>query len=261
MTEVPLAVGVVLALAIGAQTLAAVLDGRVAGAPASITVLGPAAEAARLLRRRPRAARQRFGGLLLLAAAAAQIAVLVGGPVWWLGAAGVLRWTAVWTLGRPTRRAVIAVLLIESVLAAGVAAPVLAAGAITADGIAAAQEPVWFAVTTPVAFLAFVVASGATWGPLSEAAERDGGGSVLLLAGRALLVASAVALAVPLFLGGGPWAVLLGKAAVLMVAVVLVGRRFPRPGPRTLPLRIPLVALALALLQLGLVLALARFGW
>lgn len=258
MTEVLLAAGVVLVLAGGSAALRAVLDGRIAGAPASITVLAPLAEVARLLRRRGpiRLVRQRFAGVVLLAAAGVQIAVLVGAPVWWLGATVVLRWGGVWALQRPTRRAAVAVVLTELVLAAAVAAPVIASGATTAAGIAAAQQPIWFAIMMPVAFLAFVVASGATRGPLSVALERDGGGSVLLLAGRALVLASAVALAVPLFLGGGSWPLLLAKAVVLMVAVVLAGRRFPRLGARTLPVGIPLVALALALLQLGLVLAL-----
>src|SRR3954468_17251239 len=106
--------------------------------------------------------------------------------------------------------------------------------------VVAAQQRLWFVVTMPVAFVAFLLSAAAMafWGPFDAPVGRDVAGGaalelsgidrLLFVGGRWLLLAVAAAMAVPLFLGGGagpllpaPVWVALKTVAVLALLVEL----------------------------------------
>lgn len=233
-----LPVGLLL-LAGGAVAFQAVLDGRPARVPASVAVLAPLAETARLLRqgRRTLAGADvllwRLAGVGLLVAAVLQVAVVpVGGAVVadlavgvvWFNAVDVLLWACWWLLGWGANstwalvgghRFLAQALSAELPLMFALIGPAVAAHSLRMTDVVAAQRDLWFAVQMPVAFLVFLagVVAFAAWGPFAASAGRDiasgvlaelaGTDRLLVLAGRAALLVAGAAVAVPLFLGGG----------------------------------------------------------
>ena len=253
---------VLLVLAAAVVAFGAVLDARLAGAPAGTAVLAPIAETARLLRQGRRTIAgadpllQRIGGTGLLVAAALQVVIVPLGPVVpadlavgvvWFNAIDVLLWAFWWLLGWGADSAYSLIgghrllgqaISTELPLMFALTAPAVAAGSLRMTDIEAAQRDLWFAVSMPVAFvtmLAAVVAFSA-WGPFAVTAGRDiasgvlaelsGPDRLLAQAGRAALLVAGAAVSVPLFLGGGAGPLLPAWAWVLvktlLVAAVLV---------------------------------------
>ncbi|WP_448072928.1 NADH-quinone oxidoreductase subunit H [Georgenia yuyongxinii] len=121
----------------------------------------------------------------------------------------------------------------------------IAGGSLRTVDIVATQADLWFVVTMPLAFVVFL-ASGAAfafWGPFAAPAGADIAGGVrselsgpdrlLLDGGRAVFLGATAAMATALFLGGGAGPILPGtvwyvlKTAVLVVLLVVAGRRLP----------------------------------
>jgi len=255
MAEAAIAVLALLVLGVAVVGLRAVLDGLRTGVPASIAVLAPLAEGARLLRTRavgahPGALPVVAGALLLLAPLARAVLLVddVPGGVAWLAAADALWWIGAVLLGR--WRAIV----LELPLLVALAAPVVAAGSLRTD---APQQDLPFAAEAPVAFLLLLVVGGvllpwAVHGPV----ERLGGTARLLAgAGRAAQPVSAAATASVLLLGtSGGWTWL--AAAVLAAVLVIAARRFPVPSVRRLAWLSVVVLLPLAVVQLAIVVGL-----
>src|SRR3954451_17856020 len=111
-----------------------------------------------------------------------------------------------------------------------------------------AQQRLWFVVTMPVAFVAFLLSAAAMafWGPFDAPVGRDVAGGaaaglgevdrLLSPAGRWLLLVASSAMAVPLFLAGGhgPWlpAWAWGVVKTLAVLAVLIPLRHRVPTIR-----------------------------
>ncbi|MBN9098060.1 MAG: NADH-quinone oxidoreductase subunit H [Pseudonocardia sp.] len=229
----------------------------------------PLREGARLLvgqRRRTVAADSvlwRIGGATLPVAALLAAAVVPLGSrpvadltdgVVWFNAMEVLAWAAVWMVGWGANSALSLVggyrfvaqgLAYELPHMFALITAALAAGSLRVTDIVAAQQDLWFVVIMPVAFVAYLVSAVAMafWGPFDAAVGRDlAGGAAAELSGvdrlvfaggRWLLLVVAVAMAVPLFLGGGagPWLPAWGwvavKAGALLTSVLWLRRRFP----------------------------------
>lgn len=213
------------------------------GRPLRAAVASPLFEAARLVRQRRRRTVEadvllwRLAGWSML-----PVAVLLVGLVPWGGQAllpsslgvvwantlDVVVWALVWLLGWGANsvaglvggyRFLALALGYELPLMFALVAPALAAGSLDLAVIAQAQDPVWYVVWMPVAFVAYLVGvlGFAVHGPLAAPAGREVSGGVmaelsgpdLLVArlGRHALLAAGAAVTVPLFLGGGdgPW--------------------------------------------------------
>lgn len=255
MADAAIAVIAVLLLGAAVVALRAVLDGRRTGLPASIAVLAPLAEGARLLRTRavgahPGARPLAAGALLLLAplVRAVLLHLDLPGGVAWLVAAEVLWCVGAGLLGR--WRTVV----LELPLLVALVTPVVAAGSLR---VGAPQQDLPFAAEAPVAFVLLLVVGAvllpwAVHGPV----ERLGGGARLLAgAGRAMQPVSIAATAAVLLLGtAGAWTWL--AAAVLAALLVTAARRFPVLPMRRLVRLALAVLLPLAVVQLGVVVAL-----
>ena len=258
MAEAVLAVVALLVLAVGVAALRAVLDGRRSGTPASIAVLGPLSEAARLLRERSGGSVPVLAGALLLVAAVARgiVPVLVGplglgafvaaDVVWWIG--GLL-------LAERRGRFLLGALAVEVPLVLALAAPAVAARSTRLSDVVAAERTLPFAAEAPVAFLLVLVIGGVLLPWAIRVDRRRGGGRLLIGAGLAAQPVSAAAAATLLFVGiGGGWGVV--ATAVLAAALVLLARRLPalRLGRVVRPALV--VLLPLAVVQLAVVVAL-----
>lgn len=245
-----IAVVALLVLAAGVVALRAVLDGIRLGVPASIAVLAPVSEAARLLRSRPIRARPRVlpvvGGAGLLAASVLRVVALsLPSAVAWFVAADLLWWVAGALLVRGAGfRYVGRAVAVELPLLLALAVPIVAA-----------EADLPLAVEAPVALL--LITAGGVLLPWAVApcAVGTGAGRLLVGAGLAAQPVSAAAVAAALFLPSGiAW---LGAGTVaLTVLLVVAARRFP-------VLRPPLIArlslralLPLAAVQLAIVVAL-----
>ncbi|WP_338600349.1 NADH-quinone oxidoreductase subunit H [Saccharopolyspora sp. SCSIO 74807] len=172
----------------------------------------------------------------------------------WFNAMEILSWAAVWMVGWGPNAALSLVggyrfvaqgLAYELPHMFALITAATGAGTLRVGGIVEAQSGLWFVVWMPVAFVVYLLSAMAMafWGPFDAplghdlaggaAGESSGVDRLVFLGGRWLLLVVAVAMAVPLFLGGGggPWLpgwvwTVLKTAAVLGV-VVWLGRRFP----------------------------------
>lgn len=172
----------------------------------------------------------------------------------WFNAAEALLWAMVWLLGWGPN-AVHALVGGYRFLAQGLGyelplmfaliTTAIAAGSLRTVDVVAAQADLWFVVTMPVAFVVFLAggAAFAFWGPFAAPAGADIAGGVLselsgldrLLVdgGRAIFLGATAGMATALFLGGGAGPVLpepgwfLLKTVVLIVLLVVLGRRVP----------------------------------
>ena len=229
----------------------------------------PLREGARLLvgqRRRtvaPDRTLWRVGAAALPAAAVLAAAVLPLGSrpvadlsvgVVWFNALEVIAWASVWMVGWGPNSAlsliggyrfVVQGLAYELPHMFAIITAALAAESLRMTDIVAAQQDLWFVVLMPVAFVAYLLSAVAMafWGPFDApvgrdiaggaAAELSGVDRLIFSGGRWLLLVVAVAMAVPLFLGGGggpwlpPWLWVLVKTAALLALVVWLRRRFP----------------------------------
>jgi NADH-quinone oxidoreductase subunit H len=281
MAEAGALLGVLTLLVLGAGLVAlrAVLDGRGQGASASIAVLAPAAEGARLLRSRPwheRAGTRALiaGAALLLSSVVRVLALPMVGPallgpplgVGWFVVADVVWWAAGAVLadgGRGAlRRFLLRAAAVEVPLLIALAAPIVAARSLAVADVRAAQRDLPLAAEAPVAFvLALVVAGVLLPWVIGDRAAGTGPDRLLVAAGLAGQPVAAAAVAGVLFLGGGgsgtgaAW--LLGETAVLAALLVVVTRRFPVLRPHLVARLSVLVLLPLAIVQLAVVVALA----
>lgn len=263
MADAAVAVVALLVLGPGAVALRGVLDGLRIGIPASIAVLAPLAEGARLVRRwgvRSGARPVLAGATLVVATLLRVLVPALAGP---LGIGGFLVADAVWWAGglllaRRRRRFLIGALALEAPLVVVVAAPAVAAGGVRIGAVAAAQQGLPFAATMPVAFLLLLAVVGVLLPWAVQADVRRLGGTARLLGGAALAAqpVSAAAAASVLFLGlGAGWAVV---ATALLTAVVVVAERwFPRPALARLTRVSLAVLLPLGAVQLAIVVVLA----
>lgn len=259
MAEV-LAVAGLLVLAVGVVALRAVLDGIRTGTPASIAVLAPLAEGARLVRRRaPRgSALPVVAGAGLLLASVLRVLALPAAGFGWFLVADAVWWVAGALLARRGTRLGYArcALAVEVPLLLALAAPVLAARGPLGD--AGAGPPV--GLEAPVALLLAVVIAGVLlpWAvaPSGRAepgrAEPAGAGRLLVGAGLAAQPVSAAAVSAALFLGG-TGGVLAIETGALTALLVLAARRFPVLRRARLTALATIVLLPLALLQLAVV--------
>lgn len=263
----------VLLIVVAAAVVAAdtAVDARARGDRAGMldVAAAPLREGARLLvgqRRRTVAADSvlwRVGGAVLPVAALLAAAVIPLGSrpvadltdgVVWFNAMEVLAWAAVWMVGWGPDSALGLVggyrfvaqgLAYELPHMFALITAALAAGSLRVTDIVAAQQDLWFVVIMPVAFVVYLLSAMAMafWGPFDAAVGRDvAGGAAAELSGvdrlvfsggRWLLLVVAVAMAVPLFLGGGAgpwlpaWVWVAVKTGVLLAAVLWLRRRLP----------------------------------
>ncbi|MEZ5099008.1 MAG: complex I subunit 1 family protein [Thermoleophilia bacterium] len=172
----------------------------------------------------------------------------------WFNALEVFAWAAVWLVGWGPNspfalvggyRFVAQGLAYELPHMFALITAALGAESLRVGEIVAAQSGLWFVVWMPVAFVLYVLSAMAMafWGPFDHpvatdaaggaAAELAGVDRLVFQAGRWILLVAAVALAVPLFLGGGhgpllpPWAWTAVKTAALLALVVWLRRRLP----------------------------------
>lgn len=249
----------------------AAVTARARGARRGLVAAGvaPWREGARLLvgqRRRtvaPDRTLWRVGGATLVVAAVLAAVVLPLGTrpvadlsvgVVWFNAFEVFAWAAVWMVGWGPNSALSVIggyrfvaqgLAYELPHMFAIITAALAAESLRVSDIVAAQQDLWFVVIMPVAFVVYLLSAVAMsfWGPFDAAVGRDVAGGaaaelsgidrLLFTGGRWLLLVVAVAMAVPLFLGGGagpwlpPWAWVLVKTAALLALVVWLRRRVP----------------------------------
>jgi NADH-quinone oxidoreductase subunit H len=247
----------------------ALLLARDAGGPVRNAVLRPVSAAAGLLvqqRRRTLAADVLLGrvgvAVLLVAAVLASLVTPLGRwavadlsvGVVWFNAMEAVAWAAVWLVGWGANSAyglvggyrfVAQGLAYELPHMFALITAALGAESLRVADIVAAQQSVWFVVWMPVAFVVYLVSvlAMAFWGPFDHPVGRDiAGGALaelsgvdrlLFSAGRWLLLVSAAAFAVPLFLGGGNGPVLPGwvwsvlKTAAVLGLLVWMRRRLP----------------------------------
>lgn len=272
MADAPLWTVLLVPPVLGAVALATAAGEAVADAAAGTrgaAVLAPFREAARLLVQQPRsvtssdAILRRVGVVTLPVAAIGAALVLPLGfrsvddldvGVVWFNAFEVFAWAAVWTAGWGSNapfglvgayRFVAQGLSYELPHMLALITAALAAGSLRIGAIVDAQATVPYAVWMPVAFVLYLASALAMafWPPFDEplladaaggaAGELAGAERLLFFAGRRLLLVVAVALSVPLFLGGGHgpvlpawlWTVL--KTAAVLALVVWAGRRLP----------------------------------
>ena len=257
--------------AFAAVVFDAALEARAAGRPLSVSaaVITPLRAVVRLLitQRRTITAADvvlwRTGVVLVpVAAVLAGLVVPLGGKavsdlavgVVWFNAMEILAWAAVWMAGWGPNAALSLVggyrfvaqgLAYELPHMFALITTATAASTLRVGGIVEAQSDLWFVVWMPVAFVVYLLSAMAMafWGPFDAPLGRDlaGGAAgelsgvdrLVFLGGRWLPLVVAVAMAVPLFLGGGHgpwlpgwvWTVL--KTAVVLGVVVWAGRRFP----------------------------------
>jgi NADH-quinone oxidoreductase subunit H len=194
----------------------------------------------------------------------------------WFNAMEAMLWASVWLVGWGPN-AVYALTGGYRFLAQGLAYELplmfslitvgIAAGSLRTTDIVAAQSPLWFVVTMPVAFVVFVVsgAAFAFWGPFAAPAAPDIAGGIvselsgvdrlMVEVGRAVFLGATAAMGSALFLGGGdgPWlpdAVWhLVKTGAIAVVLVAVGRRVPLLRPDRLVEVGWIVVIPLSLLQ------------
>jgi NADH-quinone oxidoreductase subunit H len=247
------------------------LSARARGRPAGLgTVLSfPLRESARLLvgqRRRTLAA---DGVLWSVGVAALPVAALLAAAVLplgerpvadldvgvvWFNAMEVVAWAAVWLVGWGANSALALVggyrfvaqgLAYELPHMFAIITAALGAQSLRVSTIVEAQAELWFVVLMPVAFAAYLLSAVAMafWGPFDAPVARDlaGGAAgelsgidrLLFVGGRWLLLVTAAAMAVPLFLGGGlgpvlpAWAWVAVKTAAVLALLVWLRQRFP----------------------------------
>lgn len=293
---------VVVVLAITAASGNAVLVARDRGTPVSAAVLSPFHETHRLLRQQRRSVLGadtllwRIGGSgLIVAAFLAALAVPVGNltpldvpvGVVWFNAVDVTLWALWWLLGWGSNsvhpliggyRFLAQALAYEIPLMFALTAPAIGAQSLRLTDVVSAQEPIWFAVTMPVAFVVYCasVTAFSAWGPFTLPAGTDIAGGVLgelsgvdrllVLAGRWCLLVAGAAFAVPMFLGGGAGPLLppalwvLVKTCALLAVFLLLGRAMPAVRPQRLAEIGWVVVLPLVLLQLLVTSVLAVTG-
>jgi len=293
---------VVVVLAITAASGNAVLVARDRGTPVSAAVLSPFRETHRLLRQQRRSVLGadtllwRIGGCgLIVAAFLAALAVPVGNltpldvpvGVVWFNAVDVTLWALWWLLGWGSNsvhpliggyRFLAQALAYEIPLMFALTAPAIGAQSLRLTDVVSAQEPIWFAVTMPVAFVVYCasVTAFSAWGPFTLPAGTDIAGGVLgelsgvdrllVLAGRWCLLVAGAAFAVPMFLGGGAGPLLppalwvLVKTCALLAVFLLLGRAMPAVRPQRLAEIGWVVVLPLVLLQLLVTSVLAVTG-
>lgn len=172
----------------------------------------------------------------------------------WFNAMEILAWSALWLAGWGPNAAlslvggyrfVVQGLAYELPHMFALITAATGAGTLRVGGIVEAQSGLWFVVWMPVAFVVYLISAMAMafWGPFGAplgydlaggaAGELSGVDRLVFLGGRWLLLVVAVAMSVPLFLGGGSgpllpdwlWTVL--KTAAVLGAVLWMRRRFP----------------------------------
>jgi NADH-quinone oxidoreductase subunit H len=237
--------------------------------PARPGLLDPLRSVARMLvtqRRTTLAADTRLSraGVLVLPVAALLAAALlplgrdpvadVGVGVVWFNAMEVLAWAAVWMVGWGANNALSLVggyrfvaqgLAYELPHMFAIITAALGAQSLRITTIVDAQAGRWFVVIMPVAFVVYLISTAAMafWGPFDAATGRDLAGGVaaelsgadrlLFTGGRWLLLVTAAAMAVPLFLGGGngpllpAWAWVALKTAGVLALLVWLRHRVP----------------------------------
>lgn len=294
--------GVVLVLAILAASGNAALAARDRGIPVHVGVLSPFRETGRLLRQQRRSVLGadsllwRIGGSgLAVAAFLAALAVPVGAlvpldipvGVVWFNAVDVSLWALWWLLGWGGNsvhpliggyRFLAQALAYEIPLMFALTAPAIGAQSLRLTDVVAAQQPIWFALTMPVAFIVYCasVTAFSAWGPFAFPAGTDIAGGVLgelsgvdrllVLAGRWCLLVVGAAFAVPMFLGGGAgpllpsalWVLL--KTCLLLAVFLLLGHAMPAIRPQRLAELGWVLVLPLVLLQLLVTSVLAVMG-
>ncbi len=257
--------------AFAAVVFDAALEARASGRAVSVSaaVIAPLRAVVRLLigqRRTTTAADAvlwRIGLVLVpVAAVLAGLVLPLGGVavsdlavgVVWFNAMEILAWAAVWMAGWGPNAALSLVggyrfvaqgLSYELPHMFALITAATAAGTLRVGGIVEAQSGLWFVVWMPVAFAVYLLSAMAMafWGPFDAplghdlaggmAGELSGVDRLVFLGGRWLLLVVAVAMSVPLFLGGGSgpwlpsWLWSLLKTAVVLAVVVWLGRRFP----------------------------------
>ncbi|GAY13037.1 complex I subunit 1 family protein [Pseudonocardia sp. N23] len=259
---------VLIAAAWAVTAFDAVVTARTTGRRGGFAV--PAREVARLLvgqRRRTVAADPvlwRAGSAVLPVAAVLAAVVIplgarpvadLGIGVVWFNAVEVLAWAAVWMAGWGPNsvlslvggyRFVAQGLAYELPHMFAIITAALGAQSLRVTDIVAAQHDLWFVLLMPVAFVVFLISTAAMafWGPFDApvaadlaggaAAELSGADRLLFSGGRWMLLTTAAAMAVPLFLGGGAgpllpeWAWVVVKTAAVLAVMVWARRRVPR---------------------------------
>lgn len=282
----------VVILGLSAAGAEAALAARDRGTSVRQALVAPIQETGRLLRQQRRSVLGadlllwRIGGSgLIVAAFLAALVVPVGTlvpldipvGVVWFNAVDVLLWALWWLLGWGGNsvypliggyRFLAQALAYEIPLMFALIAPAIGAHSLRITDVVAAQHPVWFALTMPVAFLVYCasVTAFSAWGPFSLPAGTDIAGGVLgelsgvdrllVLAGRWCLLAAGAAFAVPMFLGGGagpflpPALWVLVKTCGLIAALIVLRRMVPAVRPQRLAEAGWLILMPLVLLQL-----------
>lgn len=262
------------------------------GTPLRRALVAPVLETGRLLRQQRRSVvgadvlLWRIGGSgLIVAAFLAALVVPVGAlvpldipvGVVWFNAVDVFLWALWWLLGWGGNsvypliggyRLLAQALAYEIPLMFALIAPAIGAHSLRITDVIAAQHPLWFALTMPVAFVVYClsVAAFSAWGPFSPPAGTDIAGGVLgelsgvdrllVLAGRWCLLVAGAAFAVPMFLGGGAGPVLpaafwvLLKTCALMAVFLLLRRLVPAIRPQRLAEVGWVIVMPLVLIQL-----------
>lgn len=296
-----LAAGLLAAFAAAAVVLDGLLTARTEGLPRGPALWHPVDETARLLRQRRRAPLSadtllwRIGGGGLVVAALLMVAVVPLGQwvlsdldvgVVWFNTMDVAVWALVWLTGWGANSAhslvggyrfLALALAYELPLMFALVAPAVAAASLNLGEIATAQEPLWFVVWMPVAFVVYClgVVAFSVRGPFTPPvgidvaggvlAELSGVDRLLVQAGRYALLAAGAAFAVPMFLGGGAgpllpgWAWVLVKTGALLAVLVWVRRHLPTVRPE-LFMEVGWVVLLPAVLVQDLVVAVVVAG-
>ncbi|TNC26482.1 complex I subunit 1 family protein [Amycolatopsis alkalitolerans] len=258
---------VLLALAWAGAAWDSVLRARLAGAPAAPAAPVRAVAGLLVQQRRTTLAADGLlwrGGLIALVVAGVLASLVTPLGRWavadfpvgivWFNAMEVVAWAAVWLAGWGANSAYGLVggyrflaqgLAYELPHMFALTTVALGAASLRVADVVAAQGSVWFVVSMPVAFAAYLlsVLAMAFWGPFHTPVGADVAGGVLaelsgvdrllLVTGRWLLLVSGAAFAVPLFLGGGAGPVLpswlwsLVKTLAVLAALVWVRRRVP----------------------------------
>ena len=279
-------------IAFAASAASAAVEARAAGLPAAVGWGMPSRESARLLRQQRRITLGsdvllwRIGGAGLVVAAFLMVLVVpIGGTpaadlplgVVWFNLIDVAVWALWWLLGWGANsvapliggyRFLAQAVAYELPLMFALTTPAVAAGSLRVLDVVDAQQPVWFVLVMPVAFVVYVVsvAGFSAWGPFAAASAPDIAGGVLaelsgadrlvVLAGRWCLLAAGAMFAVPLFLGGGTGPLLpetvwfLLKTGAMLALLIGVGRLVPLVRPQRLAEIGWVIALPLTLLQL-----------
>ncbi len=238
----------------------------------------------------------RIGGGGLLVAALLMVSVIpLGGwtlsdldvGVVWINTVDIAVWGFVWLAGWGANspyplvaghRFLALALGYELPLMFALVAPSIAARSLRVGAIVDAQSSWWNIAWMPVAFVVYClgVLAFSVWGPFSAPVGSDLAGGVraeltgvdrlLVDGGRFALLVAGSAVAVALFLGGGSGPLVPGwvwtplKTALLVAALLWVGRRIPRLRPDLLLEVGWLVLLPAAVLQ-DLVVSIVAVSW